>query len=104
MRSIARSCASVGDVAAGIGDNVDSKPCSSADSAGPTMQTPVHRPASTMRVLPISLILLDDGGILPGVHRGAVEQLLAGERLGDLAEHRAGEALLGDGRQDGRDA
>ncbi|MNY57794.1 hypothetical protein D3C86_1940550 [compost metagenome] len=35
-----------------------SKPWSSADRAGPTMHTLVHRPASTMRFLPMALTCL----------------------------------------------
>ena len=45
----------------------------------------------------------DDGHVFPGVHRGAVEHRLTGEGAGDLVEHRAGKALLGNGGQDGRD-
>jgi hypothetical protein len=68
------------------------------------MQTLVHSPPARCAVLPISLMLRDHGGVFPGVHRGAVEHLLARERVGDLAEHRAREALLGHRRQDGRHA
>jgi hypothetical protein len=46
-----------------------------------------------MRVLPMALTSAMTPGVFPGVHRGAVEQGLARERVGDLAEHRAGEAF-----------
>ena len=52
MRCIARSCASSVTSPQASAITYTSKPWSSADSAGPTMQTLVHRPPSTIRLLP----------------------------------------------------
>src|SRR5690606_19624926 len=45
---------------------------------------------------------LDDGCVLPGVHRGAIEHRQLRKRLGHFAEHRSGEALLRDSRENRR--
>jgi hypothetical protein len=78
MRSMARLWASVEMSPQASAITKTSKPWSSADRAGPTMHTLVHRPASTMRGLPISLTFRI-GLVFPGVHRGAVQQGLAGK-------------------------